>query len=343
MDLSAERQALRALLDAVDSRSADRRLRVSGRPRHGIFFGALAGHELDDIDVLLLLASLTGRLAGDRTRSGAELVAVAADGSADRLDALAHLEGEAPLLAHALLLPEVVPGHPSEALEARFRMGPHVFRLACEVFGRPFEPAAPLATGPYRTNNELLADLRRLSSHMRRRAARLFHLDPWTGAGLDVHEAATALNERARAEAVRIADRMALSDQALPILALREAHGLDLDALVILVTLLFQEVVEGVAAVDAVDLVKLVSESETDLLRRRHQLRPLAHKGLLRLAGAYGGKELTADASLPEEIVEQLTGESAAIRSDDRIDFHAYLRDLQGSDPFFLDLDSDLD
>ena len=84
-----------------------------------------------------------------------------------------------------------------------------------------------------------------------------------------------------------------------------------------------------------VDLVKLVSESEEDLLRRRHLLRPLQRKGLLVLDGAFSGKELTSDASLPNEVVDLMLGAGAPIGSNERIDFHAWLAKLDTSDPFF--------
>ena len=64
-------------------------------------------------------------------------------------------------------------------------------------------------------------------------------------------------------------------------------------------------------------------------------------KHLLQLEGGWAGKELTADASLPRGMVERMLGEPAAIDSDARIDFHAYLSKLDSSDPFFSDLDGE--
>ena len=47
-------------------------------------------------------------------------------------------------------------------------------------------------------------------------------------------------------------------------------HGLDLDSLVVLVTLLFQEVLEGVAVVDAVDLDRVgVRTAQREAARHR--------------------------------------------------------------------------
>ena len=50
-----------------------------------------------------------------------------------------------------------------------------------------------------RRNAEVLMDLRRLSLVYRQRAARLFHLDPWSGTGLEARDG-TKLRGRFRAE-----------------------------------------------------------------------------------------------------------------------------------------------
>ncbi|MCB9898078.1 MAG: hypothetical protein H6825_08745 [Planctomycetes bacterium] len=343
MDPTGDRAPLRELLDAVERRTADRLERVARRPRDagsGTLLGAFARHHLSDVEVLLVLASLVARLDGQRALLGSELAA-ACDGPAERLAALGLLTGDGALVSRGFLVPEVVPGHPAEAHGVSYRLGEHAFRLACEAFGEPPRATPGALTGPYRTNAEVLSDLRRLSLHYRRRAARVFHLDPWTGTGIEVLDTTASLLHRARVEAARVLDRLAHTErpERFPILVLRGEHDLDLDALVILVTVLFQELVEGVGSVDAVDLVKLVSESEAELIARRMLLRPLARKGLLRLEGSYAGKDLTADASLPNAVIEQLTGAVAPIGADDRLDFHAFLEQLDGSDTFFLEMD----
>lgn len=342
MDPSTERLALASLLEALDARAPDLLERVAGRPREGTFFGALERHGLQDLEVALVLAALSARLEGTATLTGSELVQRTVTGSSRRLKALSTLDGESTLLAVGFLVPEVVPAHAADALATTLRLGEHVFRLACDVFGRRPAARREPATGPYGTNADALADLRRLSLHYRRRAARIFHLDPWSGTGIEVLDDAQTLVDRARIETQRISERLAsTSSTELPLLAMRHEHGLDLDALVILVTVLFQELVEGVGAVDAVDLVKLVSESEADLIRRRLLLRPLARKGLIQLTGAYAGKDLTADVSLPNEVVNGLLGSPGDIGADERLDFHTYLRRLDSSDPFFMDLEGE--
>ncbi len=334
-------EALRQLLDAVDAALPDRLRQIEARPRSGPFFEVLESHGLESVDVALILSTLGARLAGEAASSGKDLALAVGDGSASRLEALARLDATAPLTNHGLLIPEVVPENAAEAHDILYRLSDHLFRLACEIFGQsaPAEQRQP--SGAFRSNTEILGELRRLSLHYRRRAARVFHLDPWTGTGIEVRDGTAVLVQRAQLETLRIADRLrATPDSAkLPLLELRRQHSLQDSDLVILATILFQEVLEGVGAVDAVDLVKLVSESEAELLENRSILTPLAEAGLLRLEGAYAGKDLTADASLPPEVIAAMLGETIPIDSDHRLDFHAYLQQLDSSDPFFDDMD----
>jgi hypothetical protein len=332
---------LQRLLEALDAHLADRVLLMNERPRQGLLFGALESRGLDALDVALALSALRTQLAGDLSISGTDLALAVADHSCGRLEALARLGPEARLLRGGVLIPEVAPEHPADARGTSFRLSDELFRQACEIFGQPTPPATDLPDGPFRSNAEALGELRRLSLHYRRRAARIFHLDPWTGTGIEVLDNAAILVERARQESQRISKRLAATspDAGFAALQLQREFALDENALVILATVLFQELLEGVGAVDAVDLVKLVSESEEQLLENREILRPLARAGLLRLEGAYANKDLTADASLPTEVIAALLGDAQAIDSDHRLDFHAYLQQLDSSDPFFDDMD----
>ena len=335
----AERDALRRLLLALDRGPAEARRALQRRPRAGRLFGLVARAGLDADELLLLLVSLAGRLAGRELLSGEELVARAGGDSVARLTSLAALTAHGRLLGSGLLLADAPPADGAQALLASYRLGDDVLAAACEAL-RPRPVAARDALTSYASNSELLADLRRLALLYQRRAARVFQIDPWAATAGDAAPAGELL-ERARALAARVEARLALtpSSETLPLLSLLREHALHLDAAVILVTLLFQELIEGVGAVDAVDLVKLVSESEEDVVRRRLLLRPLQRRHLIRLDGAYSGKDLTADASLPNEVVERMLGDAAPIGSDERIDFHSYLANLQSSDPFFSDLD----
>ncbi|HVQ24856.1 MAG TPA: hypothetical protein VMV01_06755 [Planctomycetota bacterium] len=339
MTSHTERAALRRLLAALDEGPQQARRALARRPRTGRLFGLLARARLDTDELLLLLVALAARVSGRELLSGEELIARGGGDSATRLDALAALTAPGRLLGCGLLLADAPPADGAQALLATYRLADHVLALACEAL-RPVPTAARPRPTPYVSNAELLADLRRLALLYQRRAARVFQIEPWAAGAADAAPA-NELLARAREQAAAVEARLALTaaSEPLPLLRLLREHALDLDAAVILVTLLFQELIEGVGAVDAVDLVKLVSESEEEVLRRRMLLRPLQRRHLIRLDGAYSGKDLTADASLPNEVVERMLGSGAPIGSDERIDFHSYLANLQSSDPFFSDLD----
>jgi hypothetical protein len=338
---STTSDALRLLLDAFDAQCPERLQAVSRRPRVGPFFGALDGLALDDLDVALVVASLVARLAGSSGATGRELAALVAEDSATRLTALGHLSAESRLVQNGVLIPEVVPAHAAEAETMTYRLGEQIFRLACGSLGTPVAPRPSGPVDAYASNIAVLGDLRKLSLHYRRRAARIFHLDPWSGTGIEVLDGTTEVVQRARLETSRVLKRLRRTpdDAGFAVLELKREQHLNLDALVILATVLFQELLEGVGAVDAVDLVKLISQNEAELIAKRKTLRPLASAGLLRLEGAYGDKELTADASLPNEVVDSLLGQHDSIGSDQKIDFHAYLQRLDSSEAFFSDLD----
>lgn len=335
---ATEKDALAALLDAIDRQLPELPALLAARPREGRFFELLSRQALSDDEVRLLLVALSARLSGKALLTGAELSRRAASGSPARLAALALLLADAPLVARGLLLPDTLPSDGPAAESAAYRVADHVLRRACELFALAPPAARARPEGPYRSQAELVADLRRLSLAWRRRAARVFQLDPWSGTGIETHEGAGELIAAARAEGARVAARLAATPvaEAPPLVRFARQHELGLDELVILATVLFQELIEGVGAVDAVDLVKLVAESEPDLLRRRQLLRPLQRKGLLQLEGAYEGKDLTADASLPNRVVdEMLGGRTAKIGADERLDFHEFLRQLDSSEGFF--------
>lgn len=333
-----ERQALEDLLDAVDAEAPERfEALLASRPREGVLFGLFEELGLGDVEVAVVLVALALRLDGRVAIAGSQLAARAATRSAARLAALGALAPSGRLLRRGLV--QVEPSHDAGAgaADTPFRLGAPLFDRAARVFQHHDDEPEPEEPRPYVSNTDLLGDLRRLSQVYRRRAARLFHLDPWAGAGLDSVDGTRELVDRAREDGEQVRRRLALTPRrsSLACLALMREHDLSLDEVVILVTVLFQELIEGVGAVDAVDLVKLICENEAELVRRRHALRRLEQLDLLRLEGAYAGKDLTADASLPESAIDKLLGELGEIDSDERLDFHAWLRDLDSSDGFF--------
>jgi hypothetical protein len=117
---------------------------------------------------------------------------------------------------------------------------------------------------------------------------------------------------------------------------------------VILVTLLFQEITEGNAYLNAVDLVRLTSQNEEDMVKKRRFFAPdktLIKQRIVQLEEIVNGKELTAEVCLPNWAVERLLSgskedDTPRIDADARLDFHKYLNNLDSSDDFFDDIDS---
>ena len=67
-----EKDALTALLEAVDRGAADLADKLAARPRDGRFFELLTRHDLLDEEVRLLLVALSSRLSGKAALTGAD-------------------------------------------------------------------------------------------------------------------------------------------------------------------------------------------------------------------------------------------------------------------------------
>ena len=129
-----EKEALAALLDAIDKGAPDLAARLASRPRSGRFFDLLERSELLDHEAGLLLVALSARLGGKAALTGAELVQRAATGTPARLATLVLLVADGRLVARGLLLPDTLPTDAPGAETANFRVADVVLRRACEVF-----------------------------------------------------------------------------------------------------------------------------------------------------------------------------------------------------------------
>src|SRR5262249_56215913 len=110
------------------------------------------------------------------------------------------------------------------------------------------------AKRPYRNPLDHVMDLRRLSRLYQKRAAKLFHFeytDDLDDEGLP--ESITLLNRQIQRFTAHISERLAATPQAarFPLDQLAKEHGLGVEALVILGTLVFQEQTQGTAYRDA--------------------------------------------------------------------------------------------
>jgi hypothetical protein len=319
-------------------------------PQESQFGSLLARYKLSKYELVVLLALLRRRLTNENPYlKGRELLSLLFDGSYDVLRGSAFLEPTGALQSAGLIVPDVREEEEDDLLETPFKLSDRVFRLARSTFvgargGAMVARAKPAA---YRSNLAYVQDYRRLSLLYRKRASKIFQFDYWEDVGLGTAETVTVLND----QLVRFRGRMRECLKRTPkadrfaLASFEQEYRLDEEQLVVLITLLYQELTEGGAFLDAVDLVKLVSVSEEDLLRKRHffsKRSPLIKSNVVALEEMVHDKELTAEVYLPNWVIDRMLGTAKGelIDADTRLDFHDYLNRLDSSEDFFDELES---
>ena len=194
-----------------------------------------------------------------------------------------------------------------------------------------------------------LMDLRWLSLLYQKRTTKVFNYDYWDEIGLGVAEPVLDINRQMELLRKRISTRLErtkVKDRLYTWKFIRE-HSLTEEETVILITLLFQEITEGNAYLNAVDVIRLTSQNEKDLIRKRRFFSPrktLMRNKLVQLEEMVNGKELTAEVCLPNWIIEKMlsgeAGKSSSIDVDARLDFHKYLNNIDSVDDLLDDLDT---
>lgn len=298
----------------------------------------------------LLLALSRKRLStDDPCLTGRQLTTLLFESSYDLLRGGALLSEADALLATGLVaIDGSSDAPPDDPLSRRYRVSERWIRLMQSALAPGGGAPAPSARkpAPYRSNMQLLMDLRRLSLLYRARASLVFRVDSWSELGIASSHTVATVKKSLAALSTRVRERLELTPRAedFALVSTRREFGLGEDELVVLVTLLFQELREGAAFLDCVDILRLVSESEEDLVRKRRFLgkrSPLVRHNLIAIEEVVADKELTGEAYLPNWVIDRMLGDEdkAAIDADSRIDFHDYLKNLDSSDPFFDDLD----
>lgn len=354
---------LRGLLQERPSEEVADRLRDASRRRLETIGAAL--RDLPERSVLgelkrryrlprdafvVLLALLRRRLTHENPYlRGRELLALLFDDTYSRLRGTSLLDPSGVLLSAGLVVPDEREGEVSDPVDTPYKLSDRIYRAIRRAVGAQRErPPAALRPEPsaYRGNLEYVCDLRKLSLLYRKRASKIFEFDFWEDLGTGAQETVAALSERMERFRAFVAERLDRTPRAgdFPMRRLELDYGLDEEESVVLVTLLFNEVLEGSPFLDAVDLVKLVSTSEEDLLRRRRFLgrrSRLVRNQLVSLEEMVHDKELTAEVYLPNWVIDRMLGpgERGAIDTDVRLDFHHYLESLDSAEKFFEDLD----
>ncbi len=315
--------------------------------------GLFHRYKLNKYQSVFLLALLRRRLTAENPYlNGRELLSLVFDSSYDILRGCSFLEPTGTLQTAGLVVPHLRDeGEDAEdLLEASFKLADRVFRLVRSTFLAQKQirlPGGRAMLQPYRNNHQYVLDMRRLALLYRKRAAKIFQFDYWDDVGIGTAESVTTLNQQIQRFRDKIRGALEESKRAIefPLVALRDEFRLDEEDVIVLITLLFQELLEGSAFLDAVDLVKLISTSEEDLLRRRRFLGKrsvLIRNNLVAIEEMVNDKELTAEVYLPNWVVDRILGEDGRqkIDADARLDFHDYLQNLGSSEDFFEDLES---
>lgn len=301
-------------------------------------------HRFGPQDVMVLLVLLNRRIEpGDSSLTGREILATLFPSTFGILAGASLLAPDAALRTSGAV--EAVEEE-DDLLETRFGLSDSVFR-AVEMDVNPRAASARIVR-PYRNHFEHLAELARLSSLLLRRSLARFDMDPYGARLFDEQESPAQLDRRVRALSRRIRERLASTPDAerFPLVALTTKLDLAEDEQLVLIALLVQECYYGNPGLEAVEVLKMISGTPEQLLRKRSILSPegrLLKNGLVEIDNPPDEKDVTADLFLPDWVSNLLLGETkdgapGPIGTDTRIEFHQYLKDLTDSDRFFRDL-----
>jgi hypothetical protein len=301
-------------------------------------------HHFDDEQLTIILLLLQRRIQEARqTMSGREVLAFLHDSSWERLRGLRHLAPDGALRRSGLVEIDAASAG-REMLDAELRLSERVFRAIERDVTPEIAPRKRKDDGkprPYRDHREHLLDMARLSRTYQRRARRVFESEEPDET--ISRSAVKHLDGEIKKLVARIETRLGATPESagFPLEVTRKRHRLSEEEVLVLVTLLFQEVYAGTSYIEAIELVKMISRSDLDLMSRRRLLTAegrLVQSGLVRLTQEDGEHQLGGEAHLPAEVVQDLLfGERSdePIDADTRLDWHEFLEGLEGTDEFF--------
>ncbi|GAB4147741.1 MAG: hypothetical protein Fur0037_15990 [Planctomycetota bacterium] len=299
-----------------------------------------------EFEVLSLLLMRTVR-SEEPAMEGRLILGSIFDTSFDVLSGMDLLHPDSKLRASGLVALEEGQEENGDVLESRFRLSEEALAsFRAEVEGSPLPARGPSreARG-YAKPSEFLIDLRLVHDLYHLRSERVLGGRGERAARID-RRSGRAFDRRIDEAWRRVRNRLASTERGkiFPSLRFLEPGGLDENETMIAVHLLFSEVYDGEAYGDIADLLRLISASEEDLLRSRRYLlpdAPLRARGILIVEPFLEGRDLTGEAHLADWVVNELLdlGDSKRrIESDERLDWHLYLKSLENSSGFFREL-----
>ncbi len=259
------------------------------------------------------------------------------------------LNANSPLRAAGLIRMEDQEESPDDLLEARFRLSERALEaFRGEVAGLVPADLRRARRTAYSHHRQFLIDLRILHNLYRHRSALVFSQDRWDRLHTSAPSPLRSLDQRIQSFWKKIHKRVERTEGAaeFPAVQFLRKHALSESEMMIVIHLLFQELYDGNAYADVVELLRLVSAGEDQLIRNRslvHRTAPLLKHEILSVETMLDGRELTGEARLNDWVVNAVFGVAVReeiIQSDERIDWHDYLKDMRGTQGFFEDLEA---
>ncbi len=283
------------------------------------FFGELpslrehpVASTLEDAELLVLALLFHRRLAGSSDPvTGGGLIALLRHAGFSRTQALAALGPDGRLRQEKWLHAQPQPrGH--EPLDTWISASSAAMTLFwAPGWGGETVAAEEPEARAYRDEEELLWDLFRWRNLCMNRAETLFPAEDPGGA---VGPRYRQMRQAARSALVWIRRRLRATPggSEFRIERFRREHKLGADDLLVVVHLLFSELVEGEPYISALECLRVVSESRSDLFGKRRMIGPqgrLRRSGMVNAAENHDlGKALATDLTLADWAAEELLG-----------------------------------
>lgn len=309
-------------------------------------------YRLTPQDFLVLAHLLQRHLrAEDPAVQGRVLLSAVFETSFEVLTGLDLLRDGSPLRASGLVVVDDDEEHPDDLLEARFRVSEEALNaFRDEAIGFVPEDLRRSGVDRYSSNREFLIDLRILHNLYKERSERVFHPDRWDRLHSTPLSPGRGLTRRIETMWRRVRTRLDHSEDRarFPAVRFMVEYMLTEPEMVIVVHLLFKELYEGSAYADAVELVRLVSADEAQLIDNRKLIVPhgaLRRGEILNVEPMIEGRDLTSEVHLADWVVVAMFGPAAnatgrSIHPDEKLDWHLYLQGLRESEKFFRDLEA---
>ena len=309
---------------------------------------AVRDYRLNSLDILILGILLRQYLKMDQPfLGGRTLLKQALQDSFGILSHAFRLSQEGPLLLAGLVEPDK-DEEDLNPLDRKFKVTEKALDLLREDLEWTSRTRKSRSRKGYASYAEFMADEKVLVDLHWARSRKLFDWEDWTPVPADGWNPGSSLTRRIERKRKAVMRRLERTDQGFrnPFLEFLAGQGLSFREEMIVAALLFQELQEGTLLMDVVDLLKLVSADQAELVENRRlfwKRGALRRRGILVLDSYTPARIYSGEAKLADWVVRDLLGESEdegrGITPDEKIDFHLFLKRLKSSRPFFREME----